>query len=422
MRAIDATLKARIELAQQTLYNNAQPQMEVTVTRPRTPITRAGFWQESIVTAGATAICTSVAVRRSVKNPTRAYVAYVTSGGSLVVKYADLNTAFSNLNWITEETIAGCTACALEFDGSFVPSTRGRVEYLTDETPWLFYVTSEGELMAGLLGGTYESLAGANVTAIDAIRGVASIYKDEDQGLMVFFIQAGDVYHRDLIAGIWEEQAAVTLAPADAVSIKAERVFDWRIVLQITDSGGALYEVFSKMQASGWNSHEFIELAGMTASAVVYPINFLNSKSADEQILIAAGLAVADNKYTLSPVFYRAWNIEDDGDWGKYIVLRFDERVWNTKGHEDGFYFEDALGVIWYGQTIENNGSTIIIEFVNFNNATSPVTLYYEPGEVMGDIVALEADSIALELSGLVPYETTPPEIVSIENTIEWEA
>lgn len=436
MRAIDAALKARIELAQQTLYNNANPQMDVTVTRPRTPITRAGFWQESIVTAGATSVCTSVCVRRQVKHPTRAYVAYVTEGGSLVVKYADLvSVAFDHLEWITVETIAGCTACAVELDGFFRSVPRGRVEFLTDETPWLFYVTAAGALMGGLLGGSYEVLAAANVTAVDAIRGEASYYKDEDQGLLLFYIVEGSVYYRQLIAGVWGDQATVTLAPANAAKIKAERVFDWRIVLQVTDAAGALYEIFARMQASGWNGTEYVALTGAEiVETTIFDIVYSEHDQAPEYITLDAGSDLLQLMSIYSPLLVSARNlpvlIEDPENPGQYLLdygylveFTFDQYIPNAADYPGDFKLIDDYGVVWYGQSAEvsaqsatENGHKVLVTFNNFNNAGSPVTAAAVAGNLWNGYAVLEASSVEFTATNLVPFYVPPPVVVGISN------
>jgi hypothetical protein len=166
MRYIDETIRARLLQAQKTLYNNANPSMDVIAVRPTTAITNKDFWQESIVAADTTATCTTVALRRtSGRTADRAYVAYI-SDGTLTVKSAMLTPPINQISWTVVETIANCIGCAVEFNGSFVKSEINKVEYLTDELPWLFYVTSTGQLMAGVLGGSYESLVGANVTEL----------------------------------------------------------------------------------------------------------------------------------------------------------------------------------------------------------------------------------------------------------------
>lgn len=434
MRSIDATLQARIELAQQTLFNNANPQMDVQVTRPRTPITRAGFWQESIVTEDATAICTSVAVRRQVKNPTRAYVAYVTSGGTLVVKWADLSLAWESMVWTVAETISGCVACAVELDGSFVQAPRNRVEYLTDATPWLFYVTDAGALMGGPLGGTYETLVATNVTAVDAIRGVASLYKDVDQGLLVFYIINGAVYYREYINGSWESQLSVSLAPANAVRIKAERVFDWRIVLQVADNTGALYEVFSRMESSGWQSLEravTLSGAGVTSTELIN-IDYADYTQEDTAItLVGVGCITVLNMSIYSPALRAAHNIatstedpENPGqyydDYGYRVVFEFNQCVINAAEYPGDFKLVDSYGSSWYGQQAVVEDRFVIVTFTDFNNAGNPITAYALAGNLWNGYTALTETSVAFNATGLVPTFIPSPVPQSATNIQDW--
>lgn len=426
MRSIDDTVKAKHQQNIQTKANNNNPSMEIMAVRPRTAIYNQRFWQESTVAEGVTAVCTSVAIKRTGRWGETAYVAYVDSTGLLTVKSAPIRWPIRSMVWTTVTTIAGCAACALEFDGSFVRVGR-KIEFRTDATPWLLYTTTGGQLMAGILGGTYESLVGANVTAFDAVRGVASLYEDEDQGLMAFFIQAGSVYHRDFIAGIWEDQAVVSLAPANAVKIKAERVFDWRIVLQITDSSGSLYEVFSKMQASGWNSHELIELIRAEASGASYPITYLNVKSAEEYITLAVGEALCIRYANYSPTIYSAENIattiedpENPGqyidDYGYRIIFEFDQWIPNAAEYPELFKIEGANGAVWYGQSAAVSGRFITVSFNDFNGAGDNPTVRVLSGGLTNGLVAVTESSKVFAAVNLVPPSAPAPVVTGIEN------
>ena len=113
MRAIDPVIKSRLLQMQQTLFNNAQPSMEVQALRPRTAIFHPRFWQETIVTGGITATSTSIAARKSGAIADRVFVAYVSSN-SLTVKSAALTYPISNMAWTQELSIPSCSGCALD--------------------------------------------------------------------------------------------------------------------------------------------------------------------------------------------------------------------------------------------------------------------------------------------------------------------
>jgi hypothetical protein len=425
MRSIDDAIKAKLLQNIQTKANNNNPVMEIEAIRPRTAIFNKRFWVEAVITEDVTATSTSVAVQRMGKYGSKVYVAYI-AGGTLYVKSAPLVYPYNNLAWITELTLSGCAACALEFDGNFKHGDFGRVEYHTTDL-WLFYTTTSGQLMAGILGGTYESLIGANVTAIDAVRGVASIYKDIDQGLIVFYIIAGVVYYKQCIAGVWGDPETVSIAPENAVHIRAERVFDWRIVLQVTDNTGDLYEIFTKMEASGWNSSEHaVSLAEVTTTLDRIRVSYSEFENDDEAIAMTDVLANIMQMSIHSATLRKAWNIptqvydeeteEYYDDYGFAVVFEFNQIIVNAAAYPADFKLLDDNGVSWFGQVAAANGRFVTVTFNNFNNAANPITAKVLAGNLSNGYVDLEETEVAFNAENLVPFASDPPVPVGIWN------
>ena len=414
MRSIDPVIKARLLQMQQTLYSNAQPAMDVHAIRPRTPIFHKRFWEESIITPDITATSTSVAIRKTGATADRAYVAYV-SNGVLTVKSAAITFPVSQMIWQIELTISNCMACALEFDGRFIQAAYNKVEYRTDLVPWLFYVSDSGALMAGLLGGVYEPIVSGNVTALDAVRGIASLYKDIDQGLIVFYLYGGNTYYKQLINGVWLGQEAVEIAPPNAVAVKCERLFDYRIVLHISDASGVLWEVFTKMEASGWNGTEYIS-ANLSVISELVPIEYLHFYGGTEYV--TASVAVETKTlYALSPQMQSASNMDDGtGNYGLKVNLTWDENIFGETDHAGNFVISDSHNGAWGGQSLVKDKKVLTITFMDFNNAINPVTVTYTPGTMMGDVVAVESDSITFDAVGLIPTEIPVPVSLSAEN------
>ena len=415
MREIETELLARVLQNVQSVQNDNAPSVEIIVSRANTPILRPEYWQESIVTAGAAATCTSVAVKKTGRKITDVYVSYV-AGGVLTIKKAAFLLPITRMVWETVETVEGAAECAIEFDGTFQRIERN-VEFRTDDTPYLFYTTSAGALMYGLVGAeTYDTLVASGVSEIDAVMGIESRYGEISQGLIVFYIVAGSVCYKQFIDGVWQGQETVSIAPANAVSVKAERLFDYRIVLHVADSTGALYEVFSKMEASGWNSQDFISAAiGVVSSSmsIHYPDRY-------ESIRISAAVeTISASLYTLSPIMISAVNIDDGfGDYGYKVLVTFDERIYDV---DTGFSMTDTESGAWPSLSVSKISDTVVeVTFANFNNTVGDCTVVYTPGEMMGDIVAVEADSVIYAPTNLVPFATDPPEPISIENIEEW--
>lgn len=415
MREIETELLTRILKNVQSVQNENAPSVEIIVSRANTPILRPEFWQESIVTAGATATCTSVAVKKTGRKITDVYVSYV-AGGVLIVKKAAFLLPVTRMVWETVETIEGAVACAIEFDGTFQRIER-KVEFRTDDVPYLFYTTATGALMYGLVGAeTYDTLVASGVSDIDAVMGVESRYGEVSQGLIVFYVVAGAVCYKQLIDGVWQGQETVAIAPANAVSVKAERLFDYRIVLHVTDSTGALYEVLSKMEASGWNSQDFISAAiGVVSSSmsIHYPDRY-------ESIRISAAVeTISASLYTLSPIMISAVNIDNgEGNYGYKVMVTFDERIYDV---DTGFSMTDTEYGAWPSLSVVKISDKVVeVTFANFNNAVGDCTVAYTPGLMMGDVVAVEADSFVFTPTGLVPFATDPPAPVAISNIEDW--
>lgn len=415
MREIEAELLARVLQNVQSVQNHNAPSVEIIVSRANTPILRPEYWQESIVTEDATATCTSVAVKKVGHKITDVYVSYV-AGGVLTVKKAAFQLPITRIIWTTVETIAGAVECAIEFDGTFITHEK-KVEFRTGATPYLFYTTSAGALMYGLLGAeTYDTLVASGVGSIDAVMGVESRHGEISQGLIAFYIVAGAVCYRQLVDGVWLGQETVSIAPANAVSIKVERLFDYRIVLHVTDNTGALHEVFSKMEASGWICQEFITAKLTQSNELIALVYFY-----EQEVEYITAQLTQENEvlYVLSPVMVSAVNIDNgSGDYGYKVRVTFDERIFDV---DTGFVLTDAGSGAWPCVSATKVGDKVVeIEFGNFNNASGDCTVAYTPGFMMGDVVAVDADSVTFTPTGLVPYAEFPPVPTGVSNIQDW--
>lgn len=415
MRQIDTDLLTRIIKNVQSEQNNNAPSVDVIVSLARAPIARAEHWQECIVTPSATATVTSVAVKKTGREISDIYAAYV-AGGVLTVKKSAFTIPLRKMQWQTVETVSNAVACAIEFDGRF--DRNGRfVEFVTENTPWIFYTTTTGELWGGILGETLMLLSASGATQIDVVRGISGAYGDISQGLIVFYVTStGQVKYRQILNGVWAGEQTVSIAPANVVYVKAERLFDYRIGLQVQCADYSLWEIFTKMEASGWNGTEHID-AMLTAKNELKKIRYIEDR--DNEYLHASIVAANAILYAFSPVLIFAENIDrGDGDKGYKVRATFDERVYNPMC---GFTLTDSASGAWScTSAVKVSDKVLEIEFLNFNNAVGECTLAYTPGTIMGDVVPLEADSIEFTPSGLVPFAIEPPVPLTVENIQDW--
>jgi hypothetical protein len=172
------------------------------------------------------------------------------------------------------------------------------------------------------------------------------------------------------------------------------------------------------MAASGWNGIEYLT-AGIAADVMTTEVVYID-RMVTEYLTAITGAEVK-TLYALSPVMKKAENIANgEGDFGYLVRVTFDEIVMNTSGSEYNFTITDAYNVTYHATVATENGREILLEFPDFNNATNPVVIAYTPGTATGEVASLEADSITIELTGLVPTYTPPPVPISVENTIDW--
>lgn len=430
MRNIPYDIKNKLMSMQQTLANDADPRMLLKLQRGTIPITDKRLWQYSTVDSGSCTV-SSVTVRRSKKDvaPDFAYVAFVRAN-TLYVKIARIEQPVKKMSWTVVETIANVSKCSLVFNGSYVQSGLYNTEFVTEEEPWLFYTNLSGELFGGVLGTTYSTIVGSGVVDFDAARAIASLYKDIDQGMMIFYILNGYVYFRQYINDTWQDQQSVSLAPENAVSIKADRTFDWRIVLQVQDNTGALHEVLSRPYYSGWVNVENLTMKVPSILLDVKEIQYISAQSEDEYLTATVSGITIQPKYALSPVMKSAYNaiytnaeLEVENDYGYKVVIEFDEIVDSVSTSYNSFVLEDSTGQIVYPFAAESiTGRTIAVYFMNFNNAVGEVTVSYNGTGLVGEIgQSVDADSVSFTPTGLVPFYVAPPVVVGITNIQDWE-
>ena len=418
MRAIDTALRDKLTASQQTLYNNANLSLRSIASRAITSIETPQFWRESIITENASVTDTSVAIRKKFANQLGdiVYAASIVEG-VLYIKKSTLSVAVSNMVWEVVEVIPNCVRCALQFDNYFDATNHNTVEGFTEDYPYIFYLTTANELRYKIVGDEHDNLFISNtVSDFDVVKGIESKYNDISQGLIVFYVIDGVVYYNQLINNTWAGQESVSIAPPNALQIKAERLFDYRIVLHIMDSTEGLYEIISKMEASSWNGQELID-------AKIRQRNTLINIRFDEECVteylhssISSDNAVL---YAFSPVLIFAENIDrGDGDKGYKVRATFDERIHNPMC---GFTLTDSASGAWSCISVVKVSDKVLeIEFLNFNNAVGECTLTYTPGTIMGDVVPVAADSIDFTPSGLVPFGVEPPVPLAIENIQDW--
>jgi len=417
VRYIDSTLKARLEKAYQTLYENANPAMNIWISRNSTPIKDPIFWERTKIGEINSISAVSLAARRMDirRQADRMYAAFCKNGVGYI-KYSSQTSDISKMIWVDAEIIDDAIDISIAFDGRMVKTIKGKVEFQTESNPWVFWVAPSGKLYAKKLGSDYTLtlLTTENCTKVSTIRGIHSDVADFDQGLLAFFILDGAIYFRTLRSGKWEDAIPINFGPAVTwVDIAANRTWDYRIVLQVQDSNGKIYELFTYSQGIAKQNVERIEIMKAKAVSDLIPVTFLDT-SEIEKVELANIDADGQIIYALSPIPVRCENINDGmGEWGKYIEVELDYPINNIEENAGNFVITDGNGVLYAGQTIEyvdTDCKTIKIGFVDFNSAyDTDCTLSYMQGTVQGPAAQLNEFNFSFTPINLIPQSPSVP-------------
>lgn len=418
MRKVDTQIANRFKSNLQTKANNANPAAVVWINRPTTALTDSDFMEFSAPGVSATAC--DIAIRRAQRGeePDRAYIAYI-SNGTAGVKSSALTPAIDDMVWTSETFSQAASDVAIAFNARMISTAGGASEFATEDRPWVFWVNNgvlKGRIL-GLLGET--ELATANCTKVTAIRATGGA---QDFGLVVFFLLNGSIYYRQLINGEWTDAAPVTFGPSVTwVDIAAFRTWDYRTGIQGIDTNGNVYELFTQFQGIARHGSEHIELDA-TAKGSLTTIRYHDAATDEHISFSVASVAPYGGLYRIGvPNITAAENVADGADWGRTALFTFDRhlRADEVAAQPTAFHIVDAYDRHFVAQTatLQPDGLTVRLSFLNFNGALGACTAQYVPGTVrsMADY-ALEAASFPFTPRNLVPPSVPAPAPVSVEN------
>jgi hypothetical protein len=418
MRDINSELLTRLKKDFQTSYANADPRAVVWISRPTTALINNDFLEKQEILTGTAITDVSVAVCHPViyRPVAKIYVGYV-DNGTAHVKAAIAKTSMSAHAWIDAGFSETASAIALEFDGTMPKDRRGRVEFVTEELPWVFWING-GALYGKVLGDTEAvQLAAANATDVFSVRGMWSEVGGFDFGLVVFYILSGTIYYRQLIDGVWTDAEAIGFGPsATFVSIAAMRTWDYRICLQAQDDTGVLYELFTQYMGVAKQNVEHIEVKDVSAAGGMVHVDYTDTAEV-EHIEVSNISVDSDLLSTIPAVPTSCQNIDDGtGNWGVTIIVTFTHRLSELSA---GFYIQDANSITYAATAsiIEDDGRTITFTVVDFNAAEGQTcTFCYTPGATISEAVDLEAFSFEFTPTNLVAPNILAPEVEAIWN------
>lgn len=421
MRIISKEQSEKLYSTTNVRHANSDLSLDMWISRPTVPLTDSNFLERQLIPASGQVSDVSIAATHAKPDSecSHIFMGYIESGIAKVVM-AKRKVRISTHEWVDCGLSEPASSISVAYDGVMKTKDDGRVEFITDTLPWVFWV-NDGVLSARKLG-TDETfvLAESNCTSVSAIRAAWSEVGSFDFGLVAFFLLDGKLYYRQLINGVWYDGELVSYGPSyNLVDVAAFRTWDFRIGVQLMDSSGATYEMFTQFMGIGTRSAEHFMINGASSSSKITPIVYksvdYNYDGEHFEIFDAQHTSLYGGCYEIGKIdVITAWNEDDgSGDWGKRLLVKFTKELSYIQISEQitSFSFIDANGNSYFPSVVraDYTGRTIIFEFVSFNHAVGDITISYTPGIVSsmyGEL--LPGFSISFTPINLVPFDEYP--------------
>ena len=438
-RSIDAaTLTASKATIQCAAEGNA-PRLSFWINRPVTQLVDSHFLETLDISGlGEVGDC-SIAVKhtRFGRSADAIYIAFVAGGvsnadgGVAKVYAANSVEAMKRHSFSDTGFQAAASRVAIAFDGTMPKRVSNTYEFITEAQPWVFWI-SQGALYTQQLGSTNTiTLAEQNCTWVSAVRAMWSEVAGFDFGLCVFFILSGALYYRQRIGGPWYDAEVVPVASLPTlasgvtwVEAAASRTWDYRVVLQLKASDGALYEVFTQFGGLGSKGAEHIEVRDVAATGKLTGVTYHDTTETEhiEITSVAAGAPYGGLYSTAVPKIISASNADDGtGNWGKLATFVFDVhlKAAEVAAQASAFSIVDANSVAYNAATatLGADGKTVALTFTDINNARGICKATFTAGTVTSMAgTSLTTCSHSFTPTGLVPTAVPAPEVTEVQN------
>ena len=429
MRNLSNDILSKIAMRNQTIAADSNPNVTLRISRKDTILKDMAFCEKVKVrkTTVNTISDSDIAVQHPAfgRENTKIWVAYI-QNNRLVVRWSLDREDITETSWNVINLDFPATACAIGFDSDVIKNAKGIEEFVTrGEYPYIFYVDPDGALHYVMLGGVIvdELLAGENVTDVSVIRGPSGQYGAWDCGLTVFFLMSGALYYRQLINGVWYDAEQVTAGPSGVTysKIDAFNTWDYRVGVQVMDTDGNLYMIYTYTEGIGVRGTEHIEVK-VAANVVLSGIEYYSAQETEHiSVGVNANVALI---YGLTALPVSVANIEDeDENWGTTIRVTFDYPNTAQNLTAAMFTLVDSSGNNYTCESwaLSPNGKLLTLVFSDFNLAglATNVTLAYtkpSSGGLLSPAVQTDSFSLTFVPENLEPPQVDPPEFLSATN------
>jgi hypothetical protein len=425
MRSIPLSLKEKIEKANQTIWEKANPQMGVQVRRAKSSLTDTDLFYVETIREKPGLSDIGVALYRPDPNAAPTFVYEIhNDNGMIKTTLRDLSD-FKQDRWKHQFDVGLGKACSIEFDGYWVADSKRRYNLITEEKPWLFWTDNSDILYAQKWDDSASRLQLAgDVKRVATIRGWKNIQVNTvDQGLIVAYTKSdGNVYYRNYAkqedgSFMWEMERQI-IEFSNVQNLGLFRTNDYRIGFIVESSGSVSWILTKRAWAGMGIPPENIMLSISEISIGFKEINRIDSFTSEKITVGFENLAINmlyGAPYNSFTEIYN--NANDVNDYGYLIRATLEYPITNAT-HTD-FALIDSMNTIFNINSINNiYGNLYEFTVTNFNDAKGDMTLsFLGSGATLGEAgQSMNPFSKSFTPTGLVPTFIPPPQVVSIIN------
>lgn len=255
--------------------------------------------------------------------------------GKTLVRKRDYNEENVNVTWTAVAAMGYFKAGAIEFNGQWVlRAAAGKYTLNTEEVPYLFLVTEEGQLWA-YHGPNDEVpfLLDTSVTMVRACRGFSSIdYPEQDQGLVVAYLKEdGTAWYRQFIWDVnlqdyqWHYAEQIGTDTWDYINVS--RLNDYRLSFQLSNLAQNLWLYTDRTWVGQATPPEFFSLYSnyIDKSAIYSSASFVRNVQIDSYSTTSVYDEAMD-KYIWTVLFHFSKPVFKRGieDTMQYVTLTGD--------------------------------------------------------------------------------------------------
>lgn len=284
--------------------------------------------------------------------------------GKTLVRKRDYNEENVNVTWTAVAAMGYFKAGAIEFNGQWVlRAAAGKYTLNTEEVPYLFLVTEEGQLWA-YHGPNDEVpfLLDTSVTMVRACRAYSSIdYPEQDQGLIVAYLKTdGTAWYKQYVWNEYSQQfywlPEVQIGTDTWDYINVSRLNDYRVSFQLSNNEKNLWIYSDRTWVGQATPPEFFSLYSnyIDKSAIYSPASFVRNVQIDSYSTTSVYDEAMD-KYIWTVLFHFSKPVFKRGieDTMQYVTLTGDliANVQHISFNEE----ENAIEVtLWMLEDIED--------------------------------------------------------------------